>query len=220
MHASMQAQGVPSSSPQPEDAEHAQIPFLAILPDMSLHVALLEKDAFSDTAPVATSTSMTVNAVDAPHGLSTALPSMPESRFTPTWNPLTHSSAPSEPQFSATVEAIGGPSTTLESTTVSIPNAAEPPASQPVTRTISSRLRQFGLTALPSLRRAEFADIPESVVWTIAVVDGAAAGLLAPSRSFSRRFASGRSHSLRRLNSGHSLTRGASLRSGSLPRGV
>lgn len=184
MHASMQAQGVPATDAPAGDADPAAIPFLAVLPDLSIHVAVLEPDFFDETAPLATRTrSITLG----PSGDTASL---------------------AEPPPAVPTDATGAP--TAPSTIIQLSR----PSATPLTRTVSGRLRQFGLVALPSLRRADLSDIPDSLVWSVAIVDPAHAErhphLLPPPRT-SRL---GRTHSLRRRGSTASTR--APSRTGSL----
>lgn len=199
MHESMQAEGASTTdAPAADDAEPAAIPFLAILPDMTLHVAILEKDVFTDTAPLDTRTLPLPipTAGDSSRVLggteqASAAARTRSARFVPPSNPHT--------------DAAGGP--TAPHTSLRIARPAAAPHSQPLTHTFSGRLRQFGLAALPSLRRAELADIPDSLVWSVAVVDH---------RPPLTRLASTRSLSWRRGATSRSIMRASSLRTGGI----
>eukprot|EP00892_Ulva_mutabilis_P007981 jgi/Ulvmu1/5555/UM023_0091.1 len=206
MHDQLREEGVR----EPEgDAEPAQIPFLAILPDMSLHVAVLEQDVYSATVPLVPRKLSTVGATE-PTPDPTAAPSIAQSsRFVPAADPNTTSSGPL---------STCGPVAT--STSIAMPQHS---AQQP--HSVSGRLRQFGLMALPSLRRAELEDIPDSLVWSVAVIDAAHAALptrLTSSTSTSSRsgWLTGASRSFRVHGSSASraLSRGSSLRRGASTR--
>lgn len=202
MHDQMREEGV-SETGGDTDIETARIPFLAVLPDMSLHVAVLEQDVHTATAPLVPRQLPTVGETEP---ISDPMPAASEARSTRFVPPADPGSSSSR-TLSAELQAA--------STSVPMPQH-----STQQTHSVSGRLRQFGLMALPSLRRAELADIPDSLVWSIAIVDPARAALppLSNSSSMSGRIGwlPGSSRSIRRHGSSasHALSRRGSLRRG------
>lgn len=226
MHNRMEQDGVPATQEEKEDTQVAHVPFLAILPDMSLNVAILEQDVYASTAPLLprnvpmTTVGETEPMPDTPP--AAPVPRTSSTRFIP---PTELASTSSHPRSTSSPLATGAPE--ADSTSIPIPQHTAQHTAQH-TPSISQRLRQFGLMALPSLRRAELADIPDSLVWSVAVVDPDQTGLplrltrssSAASRSgwlpgSSRSFRFRGSSASRGLSrGGGSLHRGASLRSG------
>lgn len=198
------AQSVPASGAasrvSSEQAIHDApiIPFLAILPDCSLVLAALDREAYRETAPV---TPPQTQHRSAPSDASATPPQSvhhteplssstivyvppPQPQYIPPDRPARYPIQP--PQHSESHAAA-----------LQTPSAA---VLQP-SNSASGRLRRFGLLRMQSFRRADLEGIPRSLVWSIVSVEpqycpwarptalnparsGSSMRLTAPSRSF------------------------------------